>query len=64
MKATSSPIEPGSTFEANKSFTMQGVDYKRGDLVDTSRLPEYKIGQFLNQRLIRPVRSVAPTPPE
>lgn len=49
-------IDPAIQFEANKMFTMRGVDYKPGDLVDISQLPEHKVGQFLNQRMIRPRR--------
>lgn len=42
--------------EANKAFTMGGVEYKPGDPVDVSRLSDLKVSQFLNQRLIRPAR--------
>lgn len=41
-------------YEANKPMTIRGVTYAPGDIVDTSELPTHKIGQFLNQRLLRP----------
>lgn len=43
-------------YEANKTMVVGGVSYAPGDPFDISKLPDHKVGQFLNQRLIRPKR--------
>lgn len=40
--------------EANKAFKMNSVSYKPGDPVDVSNLPDHKVSQLLNQRILRP----------
>lgn len=42
-------------YAAGKALMLRGVQYQPGDPVDVSFLPEHKIQQFLNQRLLRPV---------
>lgn len=44
-------------YEANKAFTLCGRELKPGDPVDVSDLPDHKVGQLLNQRKIRPMKS-------
>lgn len=39
---------------ANKRFTMAGHEYKVGDPVDVASLPDHKVQQFLDQRILRP----------
>lgn len=46
-------------YEANKKIRVGSVDYKPGDLVDVSEMPDHKISQFLNQRLLRPAKANA-----
>lgn len=40
-------------YVAVRELSIQGKLYKRGDLVDTSKLPDHKIAQFLDQRRIK-----------
>lgn len=47
------PLRTGKVF-AIKAFTMRGVSYQPGDPVDTTELPDHKVGQLLNQRYMRP----------
>lgn len=42
------------TLVAFKAFTMGGRDYKPGDPVNVSHLPDHKVKQLLNQRYLRP----------
>jgi hypothetical protein len=44
-------------YEAAKAFSMGGRDYRPGDPIDVSDLPDHKVGQLLNQRYIRPIKS-------
>lgn len=41
---------------------MGGQLFKAGSPVDVSKLPAHKVGQFLNQRMIRPVDPMAGQP--
>ncbi len=43
---------------ATKPFTMRGIEYKVGDPVDVSQLPDSKVTQLLNQRYLRPALNV------
>lgn len=54
----------GRAVVAVKPFRMFGVDYKPGDPVDVSHLPDHKVGQLMNQRYLRPVDpdTAAPQP--
>lgn len=42
---------------ANKVITIGGVEYAPGDSFDTTGLSRFKIGQLLNQRILRPAGS-------
>lgn len=44
----------GQQLEANKDITLNGTPYRRGDVIDTSQLPDHKVGQLLNLRILRP----------
>lgn len=66
VQTSDSPVvDPivNTKYEACKAFTMQGKEYKRGDVVDTSVVNQFKIGQLLNQRFLRPVAPVTPPQP-
>lgn len=52
--------ETGKTVIAIKPFRMFGIDYKVGDTVDVSHLPDHKIGQLMNQRYFRPAGPAEP----
>lgn len=54
-------LEPLRHFVANKRLVIAGVHYGPGDPVDTSTLPDHKVAQFLNQRLLRPAVPVNET---
>lgn len=41
-------------YEANKSVTLAGVKYQPGDPVDVTQLSSFKVGQLLNQHILRP----------
>ena len=42
---------------ANKAITILGKSYKPNDFVDVSKLPDHKVAQFLNQRILKPAIS-------
>ena len=47
-------VQEVRSVEAAKAFTMRGTPYLPGDPVDVSDLPDWKVSQMLNQRLLRP----------
>lgn len=41
-------------YQVTRDCIMQGVEYRRGDIVDVSSLSSFKVGQLLDQRILRP----------
>lgn len=41
-------------YETGKPFTFKGRRYERGEVVDTSGMDRFKIGQLLSQRYLSP----------
>lgn len=46
------PFHPGSTFNATRPFTMNGVNYAAGDRVDTTGVPDRTLRALYEQRKI------------
>ena len=60
-------IDALGKFEALKAFTMGGVEYRPGDVVDFSTIPGNRTGkirQLLDQRFIIPHQEKPATGPE
>ena len=52
-QAHSREEDPTPLFAA-KAFILFGKQYREGDPVDVSHLPEYKVRQLLDQRYLQP----------
>lgn len=39
---------------AARDFKLNGIEYKRGETVDVTAVPDYKVNQLLNQRYLKP----------
>lgn len=50
-------------YEAGKALNLRGKQYNRGDIVDTSGLDQFKIGQLLRQRYLQPASPKPPVEP-